>query len=60
MSESLPAETLQDRMDRLQELTEFTEKCKKRLDDIFEKLGWSRDDEDAGSVSFWPEASASI
>ncbi|XP_041799357.1 U11/U12 small nuclear ribonucleoprotein 48 kDa protein isoform X2 [Chelmon rostratus] len=41
MSDSL--ETLQDRLDRLQELTDFTENCKKQLDDIFETLGWSPD-----------------
>lgn len=43
MSDSLETRTLQDRLDRLQELTEFTENCKKRLDDMFETLGWSRD-----------------
>lgn len=51
MSDSLQGETLQDRMDRVQELTEFTEKCKKRLEDIFERLGWSWDCEDANKVS---------
>lgn len=30
-------------MERLQELTEFTEKCKKQINDIFETLGWSLD-----------------
>ncbi|XP_039886482.1 U11/U12 small nuclear ribonucleoprotein 48 kDa protein [Simochromis diagramma] len=43
MSDSLPPLTLQDRMERLQELTEFTEKCKKQINDIFETLGWSLD-----------------
>lgn len=37
-------ETLQDRLDRLKELTDFTEKCKQHLQDIFETLGWSPDD----------------
>lgn len=44
MSDSLKTQTLQDRLDRLQELTEFTENCKKQLNDIFETLGWSLDD----------------
>lgn len=43
MSDSLETKTLQDRLDRLQELTEFTENCKKQLNDIFESLGWSPD-----------------
>lgn len=41
MSDSLETQTLQDRLDRLRELTEFTENCKKQLHDIFETLGWS-------------------
>ncbi|XP_030249530.1 U11/U12 small nuclear ribonucleoprotein 48 kDa protein [Sparus aurata] len=43
MSESLEIKTLQDRLDRIQELEEFTENCKKQLDKIYETLGWSRD-----------------
>ncbi|KAK9514376.1 hypothetical protein VZT92_027848 [Zoarces viviparus] len=43
MSESLETQTLQERLDRLQELTEFTENCKKQLHDVFEVLGWSKD-----------------
>ncbi|XP_030605953.1 U11/U12 small nuclear ribonucleoprotein 48 kDa protein [Archocentrus centrarchus] len=43
MSDSLEPTTLQDRLERLQELTEFTEKCKKQINDIFEALGWSQD-----------------
>ncbi|XP_060905529.1 U11/U12 small nuclear ribonucleoprotein 48 kDa protein [Labrus mixtus] len=43
MSDSLPTQTLQERLDRLQELTEFTENCRKQLNDIFETLGWSMD-----------------
>ncbi|XP_028281298.1 U11/U12 small nuclear ribonucleoprotein 48 kDa protein [Parambassis ranga] len=46
MSDSLPTETVQDRQDRLQELIEFTENYKKRLEDIFESLGWSWDYKD--------------
>lgn len=51
MSESLKTESLQDRLDCLQELTEFTEKCRKRLNDIFDTLGWSWNYEDANKVS---------
>ncbi|XP_056142246.1 U11/U12 small nuclear ribonucleoprotein 48 kDa protein [Lampris incognitus] len=43
MTESLATQTLQDRLDRLQELTEFTENCQKKLNDIFQTLGWSQD-----------------
>ncbi|KAM6910409.1 U11/U12 small nuclear ribonucleoprotein 48 kDa protein [Xenentodon cancila] len=43
MSEPLQPETLRDRTDCLQELTEFTEKCKKQLYDMFEALGWCED-----------------
>ncbi|XP_042346016.1 U11/U12 small nuclear ribonucleoprotein 48 kDa protein [Plectropomus leopardus] len=43
MSELPPTQTPQDRLDRLRELTEFTENCKKQLDDIFETLGWTVD-----------------
>ncbi|XP_034409131.1 U11/U12 small nuclear ribonucleoprotein 48 kDa protein isoform X1 [Cyclopterus lumpus] len=32
-----------ERLQRLKELTEFTENCKKQLDDMFEELGWSKD-----------------
>ncbi|XP_019961335.1 U11/U12 small nuclear ribonucleoprotein 48 kDa protein [Paralichthys olivaceus] len=35
------SQTVQDRLDRLRELEEFTENCKKQLNDIFETLGWS-------------------
>uniref|UniRef100_A0A3B4GBQ8 Small nuclear ribonucleoprotein U11/U12 subunit 48 n=1 Tax=Pundamilia nyererei TaxID=303518 RepID=A0A3B4GBQ8_9CICH len=51
MSDSLPPLTLQDRMERLQELTEFTEKCKKQINDIFETLGWSLDYKNANQVA---------
>lgn len=46
MSDSLETQSLQGRLDRLQELTEFTETCKKQLNDIFETLGWSSDYKD--------------
>ncbi|KAM8870334.1 U11/U12 small nuclear ribonucleoprotein 48 kDa protein [Spinachia spinachia] len=42
MSEPSVTTTLQERLDRLRELTEFTENCKKQLDDVFETLGWSK------------------
>ncbi|XP_034466693.1 U11/U12 small nuclear ribonucleoprotein 48 kDa protein [Hippoglossus hippoglossus] len=38
MSDPQPA---QDRVEYLRELEEFTENCKKQLNDIFESLGWS-------------------
>lgn len=47
MSDSIETETLQDRLDRLKELTEFTENCKKQLNDICETLGWSLDHQDS-------------
>ncbi|XP_033495560.2 U11/U12 small nuclear ribonucleoprotein 48 kDa protein [Epinephelus lanceolatus] len=47
MSDLLQTETLQDRLERLRELTEFTENCKKQLNDIFETLGWSLDFKDS-------------
>ncbi|XP_023144136.2 U11/U12 small nuclear ribonucleoprotein 48 kDa protein [Amphiprion ocellaris] len=46
MSESVEPQTLQNRLDHLQELTEFTERCKKQIHDIFETLGWSPDYKD--------------
>lgn len=50
MSASMESESLQHRLDCLQELTEFTEKCRKRLNDIFDALGWSWNYEDANKV----------
>ncbi|KAM4579586.1 U11/U12 small nuclear ribonucleoprotein 48 kDa protein [Odontesthes bonariensis] len=43
MSDSVQPQTPQERLDCLQELKEFTEKCKKQINDIFETLGWSLD-----------------
>ncbi|XP_071325531.1 U11/U12 small nuclear ribonucleoprotein 48 kDa protein [Trachinotus anak] len=43
MAEPVEAQTVQDRLERLKELTEFTENCRKQLNDIFETLGWSLD-----------------
>ncbi|TDH11278.1 hypothetical protein EPR50_G00059170 [Perca flavescens] len=54
MSDSLKTQTLQDRLDRLQELTEFTENCKKQLNDIFETLGWSLDDSNQEAMEQCP------
>lgn len=51
MAESIKIENVQDRLDCLQELTDFTEKCRKRLNDIFDTLGWSWTYEDANKVS---------
>ncbi|KAK2845153.1 hypothetical protein Q5P01_011812 [Channa striata] len=44
MSESLQTQTIEDRLERLRELTDFTETCRKQLNDIFESVGWSQDD----------------
>lgn len=46
MLESLQTQSVQERLDRLRELTEFTENCKKQLNEIFEALGWSLDYKD--------------
>ncbi|XP_029361072.1 U11/U12 small nuclear ribonucleoprotein 48 kDa protein [Echeneis naucrates] len=43
MSEPGDTDTVQDRLDRIQELTEFAESCRKQLNDFFERLGWSPD-----------------
>lgn len=51
MSDSLEAQTVHDRRDRLRELKEFTENCRKQLHDIFETLGWSQDYNDSDQVS---------
>lgn len=51
MSDSVEPLTLQDRLERLQELTEFTEKCKKQINDIFEALGWSLDCKNSNQVA---------
>ncbi|XP_070768265.1 U11/U12 small nuclear ribonucleoprotein 48 kDa protein [Enoplosus armatus] len=54
MSDSVETQTLQDRLDRLRELTEFTENCKKQLDGIFETLGWSLDYKDREAMEQCP------
>ncbi|KAK0141066.1 U11/U12 small nuclear ribonucleoprotein [Merluccius polli] len=41
MADALETQTVEERLVRLQELTEFTENCQKQLNDIFETLGWS-------------------
>lgn len=41
MTDALGTQTVEERLSRLQELTEFTENCQKQLNDIFETLGWS-------------------
>lgn len=49
--DSAPTKTVQDRVDRVQELTEFTEKCMKQLEKLFLQLGWSPDYQEAPAVS---------
>lgn len=43
MSDSVETQTVQERLDCLKELEEFTENCRKQLNGIFETLGWSQD-----------------
>ncbi|XP_022617777.1 U11/U12 small nuclear ribonucleoprotein 48 kDa protein [Seriola dumerili] len=43
MADPLEIQTVQDRLNRLKELTEFTENCRNQLSDIFKTLGWSMD-----------------
>ncbi|KAK5921600.1 hypothetical protein CgunFtcFv8_018954 [Champsocephalus gunnari] len=43
MSESGETTTMEERQERLRELTEFTENCKEKLNHILERLGWSLD-----------------
>lgn len=37
------SETVQDRLQALQELTEFTENCEAKLKALFESLGWDQE-----------------
>lgn len=46
MSDPVRSKDLQDRLDRLQELKEFTVKCQKQLNEVFETLGWSHENKD--------------
>ncbi|XP_074539773.1 U11/U12 small nuclear ribonucleoprotein 48 kDa protein [Halichoeres trimaculatus] len=43
MSDPSDTQTLQERLDCLKDLEEFTENCRKQLNDIFETLGWAQD-----------------
>ncbi|XP_034029875.1 U11/U12 small nuclear ribonucleoprotein 48 kDa protein [Thalassophryne amazonica] len=43
MAQSLETSTLQERINCLNELAEFTENCRKQLVDAFQMLGWSVD-----------------
>lgn len=51
MSGLLDPQTVQERLERVQELSEFTENCKKQLEDIFETLGWSWDETESKLVT---------
>lgn len=51
MTECLETNPPQERLERLQELTEFTENCKKQINDIFQTLGWSPEYEDSEQVT---------
>lgn len=52
MTESLEGQALQDRLNRLQELTDFTENCKKQLNELFEALGWTQDSTQVTTFSY--------
>ncbi|CAN9514368.1 unnamed protein product [Ophioblennius macclurei] len=54
MTDPISPETLQDRMDRLQELTEAAEMYKKQLDQIFETLGCSAEPEPMDQCPYDP------
>ncbi|XP_075873183.1 U11/U12 small nuclear ribonucleoprotein 48 kDa protein [Nelusetta ayraudi] len=41
--DSTPTDTVQDRLDRVQELNQFTEKCTKQLEKLIHRLGLSAD-----------------
>ncbi|KAK9960865.1 hypothetical protein ABG768_008699 [Culter alburnus] len=43
MCETAFSLSLQERMQRLQELTDFTESCQAELRDLFDSLGWSQE-----------------
>ncbi|XP_061144587.1 U11/U12 small nuclear ribonucleoprotein 48 kDa protein [Syngnathus typhle] len=45
MSDVLKTTTLQERMEHLQELLEFTEQCQKQIQDLYDALGWSPDND---------------
>ncbi|KAF7646442.1 hypothetical protein LDENG_00187580 [Lucifuga dentata] len=47
MTDPSESKTLQDRLNRLEELTEFTENCKKQIKEIFQTLGWSPENRDS-------------
>lgn len=41
MSDFGSSEALQDRLETLQQLTEFTQNCRAKLTELLEVLGWS-------------------
>ncbi|XP_076136795.1 U11/U12 small nuclear ribonucleoprotein 48 kDa protein [Alosa pseudoharengus] len=43
MSETFDTEPLQDRLQTLQELTEFTENCETKLQELFDSLEWDKE-----------------
>ncbi|KAL0984851.1 hypothetical protein UPYG_G00149160 [Umbra pygmaea] len=49
MCDSPEKQTLQARLQSLEELTEFTENCQRQLNELFETLGWRQDMASNGS-----------
>ncbi|XP_062848163.1 U11/U12 small nuclear ribonucleoprotein 48 kDa protein [Trichomycterus rosablanca] len=43
MCADVSSAAVQDRLQNVQELSEFTEKCRKQLNEVLEELGWSPD-----------------
>lgn len=44
-------DTVQDRLDRVQELSQFTERCTKQLEKLIHRLGLSADYQELRGVS---------
>lgn len=49
--ETTPTDTARDRLDRVQELSQFTEKCTKQLEKLIRRLGLSADYQELDVVS---------
>lgn len=49
--DSTPTDSARDRLDRVQELSQFTEKCTKQLEELIRRLGLSADYEELRVVS---------
>lgn len=55
------SETVQDRLQALQELTEFTEHCETKLKELFDSLGWDQEwSENIDTVLYKPSFAFSL